>query len=89
MASVVLGMGRAVGETMAVIMVCGNISRIPRSLLDTVSPMTAESQRICHTRPFPSVCTFGIGAVLFLLIVLNLVLNEVVQRSAEGKQVNK
>ena len=91
MASVVLGMGRAVGETMAVIMVCGNISRIPRSLLDTVSPMTATiAKDMSYAGPFHQSALFGIGAVLFLLIiVLNLVLNAVVQRSAEGKQVNK
>ena len=66
MASVVLGMGRAVGETMAVIMVCGNISRIPRSLLDTVSPMTATiAKDMSYAGPFHQSALFGIGAVLF------------------------
>jgi phosphate transport system permease protein len=88
MASVVLGMGRAVGETMAVIMVCGNISRIPRSLLDTVSPMTATiAKDMSYAGPFHQSALFGIGAVLFLfIIILNIVLNVVVQRSAEGNR---
>lgn len=87
-AAVVLGMGRAVGETMAVIMVCGNIPKIPRSLLDAVSPMTATiAKDISYAGPFHQSALFGIGAVLFLFIViLNLVLNAVVQRSIERKR---
>ena len=86
-ASVVLGMGRAVGETMAVIMVCGNIPRIPRSLMDAVSPMTAAiAKDLSYAGPFHRSALFGIGTVLFLFIVaLNLVLNAVVRRSAEGR----
>lgn len=88
MASAVLGMGRAVGETMAVIMVCGNIPRIPRSLLDTISPMTATiAKDMSYAGPFHQAALFGIGAVLFLFIVaLNMVLHVVVQRSIEGKR---
>lgn len=91
MASAVLGMGRAVGETMAVIMVCGNIPRIPRSLLDAVSPMTATiAKDISYAGPFHQSALFGIGAVLFLfIIVLNIFLNTVVRRSIDGKQVNR
>lgn len=40
-AGCVLGLARAVGETMAVVMVCGNIARIPHSLFDPVRPVTA------------------------------------------------
>jgi phosphate transport system permease protein len=42
MASVVLGLGRCVGETMAVIMVAGNRAMIPGSLLDGVRTLTAN-----------------------------------------------
>ena len=86
-ASVVLGTGRAVGETMAVIMVCGNIPRIPRSLLDAVSPMTtAIAKDISYAGPQHRSALFGIGAVLFIfIVVLNLVLNAVVKRSAGGR----
>ena len=41
-AAIVLGIGRAIGETMAVIMVAGNQARIPQSLLDGVRTMTAN-----------------------------------------------
>lgn len=42
LAGVVLGIGRAIGETMAVIMVAGNQPQIPGSLLDGVRTMTAN-----------------------------------------------
>lgn len=42
LASVVLGIGRAIGETMAVVMVAGNKARMPQGLLDGVRTMTAN-----------------------------------------------
>ena len=42
MAGVVLGVGRAIGETMAVILVAGNQPQIPNSLLDGVRTLTAN-----------------------------------------------
>lgn len=83
-ASVVLGMGRAIGETMAVIMVCGNIPRIPTSLLSTVSPMTATiAKDMSYAGPFHQSALFGIGVILFLfIIILNLILNMLVQKTA-------
>jgi phosphate transport system permease protein len=41
-ASIILGMGRAIGETMAVIMVAGNSVNIPTSSLDSVRTLTAN-----------------------------------------------
>jgi phosphate transport system permease protein len=41
-AAVGLGFARAVGETMAVVMVCGNIAQLPGSLFDPVRPVTAS-----------------------------------------------
>jgi phosphate transport system permease protein len=40
-ASVMLGMGRAIGETMTVLMACGNAPALPRGFLDPVRTMTA------------------------------------------------
>ncbi|MCX7772464.1 MAG: phosphate ABC transporter permease subunit PstC [Clostridia bacterium] len=83
MASVVLGMGRAIGETMAVIMVCGNIARMPTSILSTVSPMTATiAKDMSYAGPFHQSALFGIGVILFIFIItLNLILNALVHRS--------
>lgn len=83
LSSVVLGMGRAIGETMAVIMVCGNIARMPKSLLSTVSPMTATiAKDMSYAGPFHQSALFGIGVILFIfIIVLNLVLNMIVNKA--------
>ena len=40
-AAVVLSLSRAFGETMAVLMVCGNIIQIPHSLFDACYPLPA------------------------------------------------
>ena len=42
MAAIVLGLGRAIGETMAVILVAGNSLIIPTSLTDSVRPLTTN-----------------------------------------------
>lgn len=42
LAGVVLGIGRAIGETIAVVMVAGNKARMPQGLLDGVRTMTAN-----------------------------------------------
>jgi phosphate transport system permease protein len=83
MSSIVLGMGRAIGETMAVIMVCGNLPNIPASLLSTVSPMTATiAKDMSYAGPFHQSALFGIGVVLFIFIILlNLVLNMIVNKT--------
>ena len=42
MAAVILATGRALGETMAVLMVCGNVVQVPDSLFDPVRSLTAN-----------------------------------------------
>ena len=42
LAGVILGVGRAIGETMAVIMVAGNQARMPKGILQGVRTMTAN-----------------------------------------------
>jgi phosphate transport system permease protein len=41
-AGIVLATGRALGETMAVVMVCGNVVQVPNSLFDPVRTLTAN-----------------------------------------------
>ncbi len=69
-ASVVLGMGRAVGETMAVILVCGNAVQIPKTILDMVRPLTANiALEMSYADPFHEKVLFATGMVLFALII--------------------
>lgn len=70
-AAVILGMGRAIGETMAVIMVAGNTVQIPRSALDSVCTLTAKIAMEMGSATGPHrQALFAIGVVLFLMIML-------------------
>jgi len=77
LSSIVLGIGRAVGETMAVILVCGNAVQIPRSVLDMVRPMTANiALEMSYADPFHESALFGTGIVLFIFIAaVNIIIN--------------
>jgi phosphate transport system permease protein len=76
-ASIMLGMGRAIGETMTVLMACGNSQAMPHSFLDSVRTMTAtiaiELGETAYGSPHYH-SLFVIGFVLFLMtFVVNLV----------------
>ena len=62
-------MGRAIGETMAVIMVAGNVVQMP-SILGTVRLMTTGIViEMSYSRPSPP-ALFAIGLVLFVFIMI-------------------
>ena len=72
--AVILGMGRAVGETMAVIMVAGNALMIPTSILDPVRTLTSNiALELGYATGFHREALFATGIVLFIIImILNL-----------------
>ncbi len=76
-AAVVLGIGRAVGEAMAVIMVAGNAPNMPDSLFQSVRFLTtAVSGEMSYSSGLQRQALFSIALVLFLFIMLiNAVLN--------------
>ena len=69
-AAVMLGMGRAVGETMTVLMVTGNATSVPHGIFDPVRTLTATIAIEMGEVPFNSqhyYSLFACGLVLFLL----------------------
>jgi phosphate transport system permease protein len=78
-AAVILGMGRAVGETMAVIMVTGNTVQIPGSLLDPVRTLTSNiALEMSYAGGEHREALFATGVVLFAIIMtLNTIANAV------------
>jgi phosphate ABC transporter permease protein PstC len=69
-AGIILGMGRAVGETMAVIMVAGNAVANPRSPLESVRTMTANiAQEMGSATGMHRQALFATGVVLFISIM--------------------
>jgi len=84
MASIVLGTGRAIGETMAVILVSGNTALIPHALTDRVRTLTANiALEMGYASGLHQETLFATGVVLFLFImILNIILNIILHRKA-------
>ncbi|WP_241426879.1 phosphate ABC transporter permease subunit PstC [Dysosmobacter acutus] len=71
LAAVVLGVGRAIGETMAVIMVAGNQTAMPSGLLKGVRTMTANIViEMGYAQDLHRQALFATGVVLFIFIML-------------------
>ncbi len=69
-AAVILGIGRAVGETMAVLMVTGNASVVPRTFLEPVRTIPATIAAELGEAPFGGThfkALFALGIILFLM----------------------
>lgn len=86
-ASVILAMGRAVGETMAVIMVAGNAVKLPGSALDSVRTLTANiALEMGYATGMHRQALFATGVVLFLMIMgLNTAAGMAIRKRAVKK----
>lgn len=70
-AAIVLGMGRAVGETMAVVLITGNMTRMPESILSPVRTMTSNVVlEMGYASGDHQLALFATGVVLFVFIVI-------------------
>lgn len=80
-AGVVLGVGRAIGEAMAVMMVAGNVPNMP-SLFGSVTLLTtAIAKEMSYASGLQRQALYSIGLVLFIFImIINLVLNLVLKQ---------
>ena len=85
-AAVVLGVGRAIGESMAVMMVAGNVANMP-SLFESVRVLTtAVASEMAYSSPgsLQRNALFSIALVLFLFImIINATLNFFLKRDKE------
>ncbi|WP_295616949.1 phosphate ABC transporter permease subunit PstC [uncultured Intestinimonas sp.] len=85
-ASIVLGIGRAIGEAMAIMMVAGNVANMP-SLFSSVRFLTtavASEMSYAAVGSLQRNALFSIALVLFLFIMLiNVVLNSLLKKSRD------
>ena len=82
LAAVILGIGRAVGETMAVIMVLGNAVQVPDSILDPARTLTTNiGIEMGYASGDHRQALFATGIVLFVIImIVNMLANLTVNR---------
>jgi phosphate transport system permease protein len=85
--AVILGMARAIGETMVVLMVAGGAAAVPESIFDSVRPMPASIAAEMGEAPFGGGhyhALFATGIVLFILtLVFNLIADYISQKFKE------
>ncbi len=86
LAGVVLGVGRAIGETMAIIMVAGNQTAMPTGILSGVRTMTANIViEMGYATDLHREALFATGVVLFVFIMLINLSFSCIKRKGESK----
>ena len=71
---IVLGMARALGETMAVIMVIGNVAQLPDGLFTPTAVLTSNIVSQIMNVPFDSTWNYALYMMAFLLLIISLLL---------------
>ncbi len=74
-AAVMLGLGRALGETMTVLMATGNASAMPKGFLDSVRTITATIAIEMGEVPYQTTHYFALFAIAALLFIITLTIN--------------
>lgn len=90
-ASIILGLGRALGETMAVVMIAGNAAFIPKGLFESFSTLTSRMVlEMGYAGELQKGALIAIGCLLFVLTVLvNLLFRAVVSKGNQGQKRQK
>ncbi len=79
--SIILGMGRAVGETLAVLMVIGNVAKIPASILSPARTLTSNiALEMNYAIGIHYNALFATAVVLFIVIISLLIIANHIQR---------
>ncbi len=85
-AGIVLGVGRAIGETMAVIMVAGNQASMPKSLFKGIRTMTANIVlEMGYATDLHREALIATGVVLFIFLLIINILFTVLKHRSESK----
>ncbi|MCC7554381.1 MAG: phosphate ABC transporter permease subunit PstC [Methanobacteriaceae archaeon] len=78
--AIILGIGRAIGETLAVIMVAGNVVQIPGSIFDPVRTLTTNiALEMGYATGLHYNALFGTAVILFIIIIILLIIANYIQ----------
>lgn len=93
-AAVILGMGRAIGETMAVMMVAGNAAVIPSPIWDVLSPVRTLTATLgielaeVASGSMHYYALFGVATILLLItLLINLLSSRITKKIQSGRPV--
>ena len=82
--AVVMGIGRAIGEAMAVMMVSGNVANMPGLFTSVRFLTTAVASEMAYSSGLQRQALFSIALVLFgFVMVINLILNALMKKGAQ------
>ena len=85
-AGIVLGIGRAIGEAMAIIMVSGNVVNLPLPFASVRFLTTGIVSEMSYASGLHRETLFGIGLVLFIFImIINIVLNGILKKGGKER----
>ena len=83
--AIVLGMGRAIGETMAVLMVVGNAPVIPDSIASPISTLTSQiALDMSYSSGLHRSALFGMGVVLFIISAMLVGIVRLISKKKRG-----
>lgn len=86
-AAIVLGIGRAIGETMAVVMVAGNQARMPKGLLRGIRTLTSNIVlEMGYAADLHREALIATGVVLFVFILIINLTVSLLKRRSEGER---
>ncbi|WP_295714602.1 phosphate ABC transporter permease subunit PstC [Mucilaginibacter sp.] len=77
LAAIMLGVGRAIGETMTVLMATGNVSAFPKGFFHSVRTMTATIAIEMGEVPYQTTHYYGLFAIAAVLFLMTLLVNVV------------
>ncbi len=87
--AIVLGMGRAIGETMAVLMVVGNAPVIPDSIASPISTLTSQiALDMSYSSGLHRSALFGMGVVLFIISATLVGIVRLVSKKKRGEAMS-
>ncbi|MDA3732073.1 phosphate ABC transporter permease subunit PstC [Niameybacter massiliensis] len=87
LAGIILATGRALGETMAVILVAGNTALLPTSITDPVRTLTANiAIEMGYASGIHQQALFATGMILFILIIAINVITHIINNYSERRE---